>query len=147
MKVYNLTKAHIQRIKDITRTNLILSLLDIKNLEKSPYLLIVKSIIENSIKISIYPLKKKEIIKITFSSITFTDEILYSISKILQQYQIIHTSGVLVINKQLYYECYLNLCLKDAKIRGLEGSLKKVKNMFKQIKIEEIGLKKQTELL
>jgi len=141
MKVYNLTQAHIQRIGDISRTKLILSLLDIKKLGNSPYILVVKSTIENSIKLSIYPLKKKEIIKITFSTLTFTDDIFYIISKILQNYQIIHTSGVLLIDKQLYYECYLNLGLKEAKAIGLEASLNKIKNIFKQIKIEEIGLK------
>lgn len=147
MKIYNLTKGHIQRISNNSKTKIILSLLDIKDLEKTPYLLIVKSIIENAIKLSIYPLKKKEIMKITFSAFNFTDEILYRISKILQNYQIIHTSGVLLINKQLYYECYLNLSFDDANAIGLKASLNKIKNIFKQIKIEEIGLKKQKELL
>ena len=142
MKVYNLTKAHIQRIDDISGIKLRLSLLDIKNIENNPFLLIILSIIENSIKITVYPLKKEKIVKVIFSSINFSNEIIDLISKILQNFQFIHTSGVLLIGKQLYYECYLNLSLAEAKDMGLEASLKKIQNIFKQIKIEEIGLKK-----
>ncbi|MFX1308319.1 MAG: hypothetical protein ACFE9M_12255 [Promethearchaeota archaeon] len=140
MKVYNLTKAYIQRIDDISRTSLELSLVDIKSIEENPFLLIIQSIIENSIKISVYPLKKEKIVKIVFSSLNFTNEIIDKISKILQNFQFIHTSGVLLIGKQLYYECYLNLSLAEAKVMGLDASLNKIKDIFKQIKVEEIGL-------
>ena len=64
------------------------------------------------------------------------------ISEILQNYQIIHTSGVLIIENQFYYESYLNLNLNEVEAMGLNDSLNKIKNIFKQIKIEEIGLKK-----
>ncbi len=142
MKVYNLTKAHIQNLNDITKTTLSLSLLNIKSIEDNPFLLIIESVIENSIKISIYPLKKEKIIKVTFSTLHFSNEIFDSISRILQDYRVIHTSGILLIGTQLYYECYLNLNLDEAKAMGLNASLDKIKNIFKQIKIEEIGLKK-----
>ena len=142
MKVYNLTQAHIQRIDDISGIILRLSLLDIKNIEGTPFLLIIQSVIENSIKITIYPLKKEKIVKVIFSSLNFSSETIDRISKILQKFQFIHTSGVLLIGKQLYYECYLNLSLAEAKDMGLEVSLNKIQNIFKQIKIEEIGLKK-----
>jgi hypothetical protein len=143
MKVYNLTKAKIQRIKDISRAKFKLSLTDIKDLKQNPFLLIIQSIIENSIRLSIYPLNKEKIIKITFSTSNFTKEMFDNISDILQNYQIIHTSGVLIIENQFYYESYLNLNLNEAKAMGLNDSLNKIKNIFKQIKIEEIGLKKQ----
>lgn len=142
MKVYNLTKAHIQRIDDSSGITLKLSLLDIENIESNTFLLIIQSVIENSIKITVYPLKKEKIIKVIFSSLNFSNETIDKISKILQNFQFIHTSGILLIGKQLYYECYLNLSLAEAKDMGLEASLNKIQNIFKQIKIEEIGLKK-----
>ncbi|MFX1377810.1 MAG: hypothetical protein ACFFA4_01845 [Promethearchaeota archaeon] len=142
MKVYNLTKAHIQRIRDLSGSILKLSLLDMKNLEDNPYLLIIQSIIENSMKLSIYPLKKDKVIKVTFSAFKFSNEMFAKISEILQNCQLIHTSGVIIIENQLYYECYLNLNLDEAKAIGLKASLNKIKKIFKQIKIEEIGLKK-----
>ncbi|MFW9819052.1 MAG: hypothetical protein ACFFE5_05530 [Candidatus Thorarchaeota archaeon] len=137
-----MTKAKIQRIKDISSAKFKLSLLDIKNLDNNPFLLIIQSIIENSIKLSIYPLNKEKIIKITFSTNNFSKEMFDKISEIFQNYQIIHTSGVLNIENQFYYESYLNLNLTEAKVMGLNDSLNKIKNIFKQIKIEEIGLKK-----
>lgn len=140
MKVYNLTKAYVQRINQLLDGYLKVSLEDIKNLEDYPYLLIIQSTIENSIKISIYPLKKDKIIKVTFSSIDFSEEIYELITKILQNFQVIHTSGVLLIGKQLYYECYLNLSFDETKVMNLKNSLDRVKNVFKKINIEEIGL-------
>ena len=145
MKVYNLTKAYIQRINDVSKTTFKISLLDIKDLENYPFLLIIQSTIENSIKLSIYPLKKEKILKVTFSGFNFSNEIFDEISKILQDFQVIHTSGVLLISKQLFYECYLNLSLSETKALNLKTSLEKIKNIFKEIKIEEIGLVKSKE--
>jgi len=142
MKVYNLTRAHIQEINIITNAILKVSLLDIKNIETYPYILIVQSTIENSIKLSIYPLKKNKIIKVTFSGFNFSNQNIDKITGILQNFQIIHTSGALVINKQLFYECYLNLSINDIKFVDLKASLDKIKNIFKEVIIEEIGLKK-----
>jgi len=145
MKVYDLTKAYIQRIIDVSKTILKISLLDIKNLENYPFLLIIQSTIENSIKLSVYPLKKDKIIKITFTGFNFSNDIFDEISKILQNFQVIHTSGVLLIAKQLFYECYLNLSLAEIKGKDLKVSLEKIKNIFKEIKIEEIQLEKSKE--
>ena len=142
MKVYNLTNANIQRINDVSKTNLNISLIDIKDLENYPFLLIVQSTIENSIKLSIYPIKKEKIIKLTFSGFSFSDDIFDKISKILQKIEIIHTSGVLLIAKQLFYELYLNLSLAETVAMDLKSSLEKIKNIFKEIKIEEIALGK-----
>ncbi|MFW9828729.1 MAG: hypothetical protein ACFFEY_14145 [Candidatus Thorarchaeota archaeon] len=140
MKVYNLTKAYVQRINQLSDGYLKVCLEDIQNLEDYPYLLIIQSTIENSIKISIYPLKKDKIVKVTFSSIDFSEEIYELITKILQNFQVIHTSGVLLIGKKLYYECYLNLSFDEIKVMNLKNSLDRVKNVFKKINIEEIGL-------
>ena len=54
----------------------------------------------------------------------------------------IHSTGVLLIEKNLFYECYLNLSLNETKAKELNVSLNKIKNIFNEIKIEEIGLKK-----
>ncbi|MFX0137290.1 MAG: hypothetical protein ACFFDN_26870 [Candidatus Hodarchaeota archaeon] len=143
MKVYNLTKAYIQRINDVSKTIINISLLDIKDLENYPFILIIQSTIENSIKLSIYPLEKERIIKLTFSGLNFSNDTFDAISKILQGIQVIHTSGVFLIAKRLFYECYLNLSLDETKGINLEKSLEKIKNIFEEIKIEEIGLEKR----
>ena len=147
MRVYRLTKAHIQRINFISQATIKISLSNIKDIENYPFLLIVESTIENAIKVSIYPLKREKIIKITFSGFSFSKDLIDQISKILQDFQVIHTSGVLLIKERLFYECYLNLSLKEPKVKDLKASLGEIKNVFKEIKIEEIGLKKSNENL
>ncbi|MCK4370577.1 MAG: hypothetical protein KAW03_05880, partial [Candidatus Lokiarchaeota archaeon] len=119
MRIYKLTEAYVQRTNDLPKTTLKISLINIKDPEEYPFLLIVQSTIENSIKLSIYPLKNEKIIKLTFSGFNFSNEIIDEISKILQNYQIVHTSGVLLIEKQLFYECYLNLSLSEIKAKEL----------------------------
>jgi hypothetical protein len=145
MKSYKLTSAKIQNINDLSKTNLNISLLDIKELKNFPFLLIIQSTIENSIKLSIYPIKKEKIIKLTFLGFNFSSEVFNEISKILQNIEVIHTSGVLLIAKQLFYELYLNLSLSETKGLELKASLEKLKNIFKEIKIEEIALEKSKE--
>ncbi|MHA1933513.1 MAG: hypothetical protein ACW96X_13295 [Promethearchaeota archaeon] len=67
-------------------------------------------------------------------------KVLKEISKILQKFQVIHTSGFLKIENQLIYECYLNLRFSEKNSEDLKTSLEKIKNIFKIVKIEEIGL-------
>ena len=69
-----------------------------------------------------------------------SDEAINRLSKILRRYEIIHNSGFLVKQKQFYYECYFNLSLSDVKSKDLKTSLDKIKNIFKEIKIEQVSL-------
>ncbi|MFX1489892.1 MAG: hypothetical protein ACFFBI_12130 [Promethearchaeota archaeon] len=136
----NITNANIQRIDDFSKTNLRISLSKFKNLQEYDNLLIIQTAIEDSIKLSIYPIHKERIIKVTLCGLKLTKKILKEISKILHKFQVIHTSGFIKIKKQLFYECYLNLSLSDNKSVDLQTSLEKIKKIFKQIKIEEISL-------
>jgi len=138
----NLTKAYVQRVSDLSKTNFEIPILEIKELEKYPFLLVIQSVIENNIKLSIYPLKKEKIIKVSLSGFNLTNEIFEGLSKILRGFQVIHTSGVIFIEKRLFYECYLNISMSEEKTKNLKASFNKIKNIFEEIKIEEIGLKK-----
>ncbi|KKM07271.1 hypothetical protein LCGC14_1735600 [marine sediment metagenome] len=142
MGKFNLTKAYVQRVNDLSITNFKIPILDIKELEKYPFLLVIQSVIENNIKLSIYPLKKEKIIKVSLSGFNLTDKIFEGLSKILRGFQVIHTSGVILIEKRLFYECYLNISMSEEKTKNLKASFNKIKNIFEEIKIEEIGLKK-----
>ena len=140
MNSTNITNANIQRIDDFSKTNLKISLSKFKHIEEFNNLLIIQSTIENSIKLSIYPIHKEKIIKVSLCSIKLTKKILKEISKILQKFQVIHSSGFIKIKKMLFYECYLNLSLLDKKSEDLKTLLDKIKSIFRQIKIEEIRL-------
>jgi hypothetical protein len=140
MDSINITDAYIQQLEDFLNTNLRISLSKFKNLEKYDNLLIIQSAIENSIKLSIYPIKKGKVIKVSLSGLKLSKKILKEISKILQKFEVIHTSGFLKIKKDIHYECYLNLNISERKDKHLNASLEKIKNIFKEIKIEEVRI-------
>ncbi|MFX0029123.1 MAG: hypothetical protein ACFE8B_07930 [Candidatus Hermodarchaeota archaeon] len=137
----NITDAHIQHIEDFLNIDLRIPLSEFKDLKAYDNLLIIQSAIENSIKLSIYPIKKGKVFKITLYGLKLSKKILKEISKILQRFQVIHTSGFLKIKKHIYYECYLNLNISDIKNKSLNASLDKIKNIIEEIKIEEVRIK------
>jgi predicted SpoU family rRNA methylase len=141
MDSLNITEAYIQQLEDFLNTNLRISLSKFENLKAYNNLLIVQSAIENSIKLSIYPIKKGKVIKISLYGLKLSKKILKEISKILQKFQVIHTSGFLKIKNRIYFECYLNLSISESKNKSLNASLNKIKNIFKEIKIEEVRFK------
>jgi len=140
MENSNITNAYIQQINEFTYANLKIPIVSFKSLNDCEYLLIVQSFIENSIKLAIYPINKDKIIKVSLSSLKLSKKILKEISKIIQKYQVIHTSGFLKIENQLLYECYLNLRFSEKKSKDLKNSLEKTETIFTKVKIEEIGL-------
>jgi hypothetical protein len=140
MEKTTLTNAYIQQINELTKANLNIPIKSFRGLNECEYLLIVQSYIENSIKLAIYPVNKDKIIKVSLCSLKLSKKMLKEISKILQKFQVIHTSGFLKIENQLIYECYLDLRFSDKKSVDLQNSLEKIKTTFKKINIEEIGL-------
>ena len=140
MENSNITNAYIQQINEFTYANLKIPIALFKSLNDCEYLLIVQSFIENSIKLAIYPINKEKVIKVSLCSLKLSKKILKEISKILQKFQVIHTSGFLKIENQLLYECYLNLRFSEKKSKDLKNSLKKTESIFTKVKIEEIGL-------
>lgn len=118
------------------------SFLNILGSKEDPYLLIVKSATIECIRLTIYPIDREKIIKIILSGTDTTDKFLEILSKILQEFKVLHTSGLLKKGEHLYYECYLNLNKSDVKYKDLIASIDKIRYIFKEIKIEEIGLRK-----
>lgn len=138
----NITDAYIQHVSDTSKIPLNNLFLDFKNLQHYPYLLIVRLKTEEFIKLTIYPIKKEKITKVSLRGANLSDTLIEQLTRILQEFHVIHTSGFLLIKNQLFYECYLNLSLSEKKYIDLKASLHKIKNIFKEIRIEEIGLKK-----
>ena len=137
------TKAQIQKKAEIddSTVSLDISIPQTIDLKNYPFLLIIQSTTENHIRLTIYPITREKIVKIILAGQDISDEVIEILSKILKKYEIIHSSGLLKKEKDFMYECYLNLSLSDAKSKDLKTSLDKIKNIFKEIKIEEIGLK------
>lgn len=137
MKDANLTKAYLQNKDDFANIKINISSLNIKNFKEKQYLLIIQSTIENCIRLSIYPLEKKSVIKITLAGLNQLENAMDELSKILQNFNIIHTSGLILKREEVFYECYLNLNISDERIEALKNNIQKI---FKKIKIEEISL-------
>ena len=141
MNIKYLTKGYIKPIESIINIPLNISLSEIKNAQKYSFVLIIQSNIENSLKITIYPLNKDKIIKLSLFGLKISTEIMNKLSKVLQNFPIIHSSGFLRIKNYFLYECYLNLNFSEIKSEDLKISLDTIRNRFKEIKLEEISLK------
>ena len=141
MNEKNLTTAYIKQIKERPEVSIKIPLGDIKNSDNCPFLLVIQSKFKNSIKLTIYPINKEKIIKLNLSGLNIPNEIFEELTKILQNFQIIHTSGFLLKEGKLLYECYLNLNFPENKSEDLKTALEKIKNIFKEIKLQEISLK------
>ncbi len=142
MKNQHKTKAFIQRRVDINGSvkDLNISLPATIGLRENPFLLIIQSTSKECTRLTIYPISRQKIIRLSLYGSNISEEVINRLSKILKKYEIIHNSGFLVKQKQFYYECYFNLSLSDVKSKDLKTSLDKIKNIFKEIKIEEVSL-------
>ena len=142
MKNPSLTVAQIKEFDESFDLNLNISLLHIKQKHKYRYLLIVKLETTRFAKLTIYPISNEKILRVTLTSLNPIDEHIENFSMELHEYEIIHSSGLVFVEGNLFFECYLNLSLGDEKYKDLKMLLDKNKNKFKDIKIEEISLAK-----
>ncbi|MFX1587765.1 MAG: hypothetical protein ACFFC1_06400 [Promethearchaeota archaeon] len=140
MKKDILTNAVIKENLDPFELNLTQLLSEVKDSRNSPYLLIIQSNTENYVKLTIYPIQHQKIIKLTLKGVNILYKDIEILSKRLQKYNIIHTTGLVSKSKNVIYECYLDLRKIDTKYNELEKSLEKIKSIFKDIKIEELSL-------
>lgn len=138
----SLTSAYIKKVKEIPEVSINIPLIGLKNSDNFPFLLVIQSKYEDSIKLTIYPINKEKIIKLSLSGLNIPNKIFEELAAIIQNFQIIHTSGFLLKGRKLLYECYLNTNFSENKSEDLKASLAKFKNIFKEIKLQEISLKK-----
>jgi len=142
MKNPNLTSAQIKKRGKSSDLDITTSLSHIREIEKCKNLLIIKSETTRYAKFTVYPINREHILKIIFKGLTHIDENIEIFSKKLQKYKIIHSSGLVLIDGKMYFECYLDLSLDDEKYKDLKIFLDKNKSKFKDIKIEELSLSK-----
>jgi len=138
MKDPNLTSAQVKELSTSQTTNIELSLTQIDDIENYNYMLIIRSETKRYTRITIYPLKKHKIIKLTLRDIKKIDEYAESFSKKLQKYGIIHSTGLVMVDGLVILECYLNLSLNEEKYKDLIFFLDKIKKNIKDIQIMEI---------
>ena len=142
MDKLSLTKAYIQRVSVFKKSNFEIQIIDIKELNKYPFFLVIQAVVEHYIKLSIYPLNEEKVTKVSLTSSNFSSENFDDLSRILREYRVIHTSGVVLIENRFFYECYLIMSEDKEKSKNLKASFNKIKSKFEEIKIEEIILSK-----
>ena len=140
MKNPNLTFAQIKKIGVKSDMEIITSLTHIDEIENYENLLIIKTETNKYAKFTIYPIKREKLIKLRLIGLTQIDEFIKTFSRKLQKYKIIHSSGLVLIDGEIYFECYLNLALDDEEYKDLKIFLDKNKSKFKDIKIDELRL-------
>lgn len=136
MKKKELTTASIRRIDDPGNITCNISVSDVKAFTENPNILIIQSITQGCTRLTIYPVDKDDILKISLSGSNISEQSITDLSNILQNYEMIHTSGLLIKAEELYYECYLNLSESDDKTKDLKSSLDTIRLSYKIKKIE-----------
>ena len=135
-----LTSAYIRRNKDPGNISCNISVNNVKAFKENPNILIIQSVTEGCTRLTIYPVDKNDILKISLSGSDVSEDAITDLSNILQNYEMIHSSGLLIKAEELYYECYLNLSQSDSKTEDLKSSLDTIRNVFKEVRIEKIEL-------
>jgi len=143
MKNPNLTFAEIKEVGKNSELDIEISLSHIKDIENYRYLLIIKNETTSFAKFTIYPINREKILKVILTGLTQIDEQIEIFYKKLQKYNIIHSSGLVFIDREIYFECYLDMTLGDQKFKNLKIFLDKNKSKFKDIKLEELSLSKR----
>ena len=106
-----------------------------------PFILIVQLLTKTFAKLTIYPLNRDRVLKIILLGFDIQNNNVKGMINRLKNFGIIHTSGITILGKRSYYECYLEICFDDEKYKDLKNVLDKIKNVFEDIKIEEIYIK------
>ncbi|MEJ2293723.1 MAG: hypothetical protein P8Y23_03050 [Candidatus Lokiarchaeota archaeon] len=106
-----------------------------------PYILIVQLLTKTFAKLTIYPLNRDRVLKIIFRGFDIQNKNVEIFINQLKNFGIIHTSGITILGKKFYYECYLEKWFDDEDYKDLKNVLDKIKNVFEDIKIEEIYIK------
>ena len=140
MRNSNITFAQIKKIGKSSELDITTSLSHIKEIKNYRYLLIIKSETTRYAKFTVYPINKVKVLKIILTGLTQIDEHIEIFSRNLNKYNIIHSSGLVLISGKIYFECYLDMSLDDEKYKDLKILLDKNKSKFKDIKLEELSL-------
>ncbi|MFX1276006.1 MAG: hypothetical protein ACFFAT_13245 [Promethearchaeota archaeon] len=119
-----------------------LSFSEIQKFQQFRYLLIIKSFTDKSIRITLYPLKNKDVIKLNIQDSDMFEDIFYKLTDFLKNYEIIHNSGLIEFNNYFIFECYLKLDLESPEINQIEKFLDNIKNSTTLFSIEKIKFKR-----
>jgi hypothetical protein len=138
-KVY-ITSARIKKVEDLSIFEINFQFNKRLGVDSSNYCLVIKLETKKFIRITCYPILKTKILKLSFKAYNLIRKDIDAFSKEIQQFNIIHSTGLVAIEKKLVFECYLNLNKDEEEYKDLITLLDKNKSKFEDIKLEEIVL-------
>lgn len=136
-----ITSASIVRIKDLKGLERMFQSNISEYPNHTPFCLIVNFKTKKFVRITIYHIFKSRILKLSFKGDSHNMREIEVFSNDIQTFEIIHSTGLIIIKQELTAEFYLNLHFTDEKYKDFKILLDKHKNKFKDIKLEEIVLK------
>ncbi|MBD3193780.1 MAG: hypothetical protein GF317_01905 [Candidatus Lokiarchaeota archaeon] len=141
----NLTSAEVCSIEKLKCNILGNSLEHYRDLGDYKNILIIKSMNPKYIRLTLYPIKRDNITKVTIIDNKNSEIKIQKIMNSFKEYEIIHTSGLTYKSNKIIYECYFNLDMFDFKDKELSNFKKLINNINKKLKdiiVEEISISK-----
>ena len=137
------TNAQIKKIKKSLLRKFSLTHSEVQKFQSFNYLLIIKSLTNKSIRITIYPLENRDVLKLAIKAPNDHEKMFLKISEFLKNYEIIHASGLIEINKNLLLECYIKGRLNSQELNHLDVFLNNIKTSNTFLNIEKIKFKRK----
>jgi hypothetical protein len=143
-----LTKGKIYKLKDIPQDSYFGKFLShFQDLEQFSYVLAIQSLSSKCMKLSLYPLKDKKVSKLilygkntSYSDEDISEADISHLIKLLNEFKIIHTSGLLMKKGRPLFECYLNINLSDTDNSIIQNITQFVNTLNLKLNIEKIKL-------
>jgi hypothetical protein len=141
-----LTEGRIYNLNEISRNSYFGKYISrYKDLKQFKYILVIQSTSSKCMKLSIYPLKIKDVTKLILygekgatSKKHISEMEVSHIIKLLNKFKIIHTSGLLMNKGRPLFECYLNKDLSKTNNSIIQNITRFVKTLNLNLKIEKI---------
>lgn len=136
----NLTEAYIKPKEGKDEFKFFISKNKISNFDRCPFFLIIQSYTDKYIRITIYPITKSKILKISFLGKKILKNTFDQFLNLIKTFDIIHTSGLISKGDKIFYECYLNHNLHEIENsinNNITTNFNRIR-LIKEIKINEI---------
>ncbi len=144
-----LTQGTIHSIGDLSKNTFFGNYMSYyKEIAQYKYILVIQSLTQKCMKLTIYPLQDKNVIKLTVygehivkEDKGISDENLSQVLELLSGFLILHTSGLTLKKESLLFECYVKIDLSNTKNFSYKRRIKGfIDNLDLKSKIERVKM-------
>ncbi|TFF98872.1 MAG: hypothetical protein EU547_00235 [Promethearchaeota archaeon] len=141
-----ITDGKVINLKDVPKKSYLGNFLfHYRDLDLFKYILIIESLSPRCLKLSIYPINEENVAKFTFYGRNIpheeksSEEKISQIIKLLSQFKVIHTSGLIIKKEKTFFECYLNINLSNIKNSIIHRIKRFANSLNLEVNIEKIN--------